>query len=128
MIKRLFKGIAIALGILLALFAVMGLIFETNFAYDNLAKDENDVRNFRNFDSQMDDVAKVFVLLDANCVLKMYETTQQQEGAATKASEKLDAYSKWIRATEDFHQIEKLHPPRWFLRLMPSFRQRYEST
>jgi hypothetical protein len=39
--KRTFNGIAITLGITVGLFVIRVLIIETNYGYDNLAKDEH---------------------------------------------------------------------------------------
>ena len=128
MVKQFFKGGAITLGILVALFVSRRLIVEINFGYDNLVKDESASQDIKNFSSQVDATLTIFSSLEANCAA-MYgqETTPEETGAATRASDTLDAYFKYARAFGDFHQVEKEYQPRWFLRLIPSFRRRYES-
>ncbi len=127
-VKLILMGSAITLGILVALFVIRCLIVEINFGYDNLAKDERATHNIRKFDSQLDEGLTIFASLEANCQA-MYRqgTTQAQTDAATQASDKLDAYFKYVRAVDDFHRIEKEYRPSWFLRLIPSFRRRYEN-
>jgi hypothetical protein len=126
--NRIFKGVAITLGIIVGLIVIRGLIIETSFEYDNLAKDEHASQRLKNLDSQMDQEMTIFSSLEAHCqAMFVQETTQEQRDAATRASNELDGYFKYVRAADNFHQVEKEYPPRWFLRLIPSFRRRYES-
>ena len=128
MVKRILIGSAITLGILVGMFVIVGLIVEVNFGYDNLAKDERTTKNIRSFDSQMDQGLTIFSSLEANCeAMYSQETTKTQTDAATQVSDKLDAYFRYVRAIDNFHEVEKEHPPSWFLRVIPSFWRRYKS-